>query len=231
MIATSVRPIATPAMPPQAPNAAKKVRDPGEGSLSAPQVTTRSNTHSVTETYAHYESGRRLGKTLEAFGSAFDRVTSRMRAIRPDITDASYDLKLDQGKLKVVGDSMDGRSRIWLEESVNGDRELVRLAKEFNELAVEILDPEVCPEGDGFKWGGRRYDKLDATIDRTTRFVSLLKGMGDSNATEWWLSDDPFRAAELIERQVISDTYEYQAKGGSIELMRRMVTRPFYALS
>lgn len=168
-----------------------------------------------------------LGNTLEAFDKRLDSVTSKLRAIRPDIVDAAYDLQLDQGQLKVVDDSLDGRSRIWLEESLNGDPELVRLAVEFNGLAVDVLDPKGMPESSGWNVG-RHYDKLDSTIDRSTRFVSLLKSVRDTSSISWYANMPYHRAAGLVERQVIADTYAYQAKGGAIELMRHMSTPPFY---
>jgi len=109
---------------------------------------------------------------------------------------------------------------------VNGDRELVRLAKAFNELAVDVLDPKGA---NAFDTKGRHYDKLDMTIDRTTRFVALLKKVEATSPSSWW-ADKPFqRAAGLLEEQVMADTYEYQAKGGTIELLRRMDTPSFYA--
>ncbi|MGN6481876.1 hypothetical protein [Luteibacter sp.] len=194
--------------------------------VSAVEYTLDDSWYASTGTDYHTTNAWHLGTTLEAFGKRLDLVTSRMRTIRPDIADAPYDLKLDQGRLVVVGDALDERSRIWLEESVNGDRELVRLAKDFNELAVEVLDPK---GKNAFNTKGRHYDKLDMTIDRSTRFVSLLKQVeSTSPASSWgWM---PFQhAAGLVEEQVMADTYEYQAKGGTIELLRRMDTPSFYA--
>jgi hypothetical protein len=169
----------------------------------------------------------RLGDALEAFDHRLGLVTSKLRTIRPDITDAVYDLKLDSGQLKVVDDTLDERSRIWLEESLNGDQELRRLAADFNTLAVDVLDPKDMPETSAWNVG-RHYDKLDSTIDRSTRFVSLLKSVRNTSAVSWY-ADMPYRrAASLVERQVIADTYAYQAKGGAIELMRNMSAPPFH---
>lgn len=174
----------------------------------------------------HSRNAGELGMTLKAFGQQLDLTTSRMRMIRPDIADAEYDLKLEQGHLKVVGDSLDDRSRIWLEESLNGNRELVRLAKDFNELGVEVLDPK---GENAFDTKYRHYDKLDATIDRTTRFVSLLNKVASTRPLDRFSHEPYYRAAGLLEEQVMADTYEYQAKGGTIELMRRMESPSFYA--
>lgn len=186
-------------------------------------------TSSVDTTISRWSADEwRLGKALEAFDDRLGVVTSKLRTIRPDITDSVYDLKLDSGQLKVVDDALDERSRVWLEESLNGDRELLRLAVDFNALAVDVLDPKDMPETSSWNVG-RHYDKLETTIDRSTRFISLLKGTKTPCAVGWY-ADMPYqRAAGLVERQVIADTYAYQAKGGAIELMRNMSSSPFYA--
>ncbi|UPG88625.1 hypothetical protein L2Y96_14495 [Luteibacter aegosomaticola] len=171
-----------------------------------------------------------LGNTLQSFGQRLDATMSRMRDIRPDITDTPFDLKLDHGRLAVVDDSLDERSRIWIEESMNGDSELVRLAGMFNELAVDVLDPKDFRDP-STRIPGRHYDKLSSTIDRSTRFVSLLKGVESTRPDSWYAGTPFHRAAALVERQVIADTYAYQAKGGAIELMRNTSTPPFYHLS
>lgn len=209
------RPVAAPTSSKQEPNPAFALEN-----------GTAFGHYAATETAYHTRNVGQLGRTLEAFGRQLDIVTSRMRMVRPDIADSPYDLKVEQGRLKVVGDTLDERSRIWLEESVNGDRELVRLAKAFNELAVDVLDPKGA---NAFDTKGCHYDKLDMTIDRTTRFVALLKKVEATSPLSWW-ADKPFqRAAGLLEEQVMADTYEYQAKGGTIELLRRMDTPSFYA--
>jgi hypothetical protein len=179
----------------------------------------------------------RMAQTLKAFAERLDSLSSKLRSIRPDIADADYDLKLEGKQLVVVDDQLDERSRTWLEVSLNGDRELVRLARSFNDEAVLAFDthnsgPKVYPDN------RRSYDHLDATIDRSTRFVSLLKEISKTvtvptqQRASHFFGSSPFeRAAALVEKQIIGDTYAYQAKGGALELMRDLSDVSFFGWS
>lgn len=217
----------SPVLPVATVRSAESKKEDAAGSRATASVTQTAVSGSKVTPGRWLADEWRLGEALEAFDHRLGMVTSKLRTIRPDITDAVYDLKLESGQLKVVDDTLDERSRIWLEESLSGDQELLRLAVDFNALAVDVLDPKDMPEGSGWNIG-RHYDKLESTIDRSTRFVSLLKSVRDTSAVSWYAHMPYRRAASLVERQVIADTYAYQAKGGTIELMRNMSTPPFH---
>lgn len=167
---------------------------------------------------------------MRVFAARLDSVLDRMRSLRPDLADADYDVAHDSGKLRVVDTDLDERSRIWLEESFNADPELGRLAGEFNALAVTAFDTGSTCET-GHRRSERTYDELGQSIDRTTRFISVLKKISGDDPSEKKLPAkmDPFFAtAAFLAKQIVNDTYAYQAKGDQVALMRNLEAPSFY---
>ncbi|WP_157006235.1 hypothetical protein [Luteibacter yeojuensis] len=160
---------------------------------------------------------RAIAWSMQEFALRLGGVTEKMRVLRPDLVDADYDLQLDGSRLVILDDSLDERSRIWLEESFNGDRELVRLARAVNDEAAHALDINRHDDTSG----RNTYKGVDATIDRSVRFLSALKRTMEMEEGCGWTRRYA-HAALVLERQVMEDTYIYRAKGGAVELERNL---------
>jgi hypothetical protein len=160
---------------------------------------------------------RSIAWSMQEFSIRLNGVTEKMRALRPDLVDAAYDLQLEGNRLTVVDDSLDERSRIWLEESFNGDRELVRLARAVNDEAAHALDINRHENTSG----RNTYKGIDATIDRSVKFLAALKRAASMD-DDCVLARPYAHAAFVLERQVMEDTYIYRARGGALELERNL---------
>jgi hypothetical protein len=174
-----------------------------------------------------------LGKDFESFAERLDDVLERMKLLRPDITEGSYDLIHDQGRLKVVDAKLDDRSVIWLEESFNGDKLLVERAAAFNDRVVKTFDTErgrMDEEGvfrrigDGYGDNGwsRDYSGLEATVGRTTRFMSLQRDIDSHRLRPELGEHNRFdRTGIYMEKYIEKDIIQYKStSSGGLEVVR-----------
>lgn len=202
----------------------------GEARISGPPVGLQHHESSFPNdihreaAQALEHSGASIATRMQDFAIRLDSVTGKMRALRPDLVDASYDLQLDGNQFRIVDTELDERSRIWLEESLSGDRELVRLARGVNDEMVKVLDGKKSSLSSHLN----SYEGLDKTIDRSVHFLSALRGI-ESDEGKWVPRVNPFaRAGIFLEKQIQEDTYIYQAKGGTIELQRTLDKESFF---
>ena len=173
-----------------------------------------------------------LGSDFEAFAYRMNAALDAMRSIRPDIIDQDYDVVHEQGRLRVVDSNLDPRSIIWLEESLNGDRELVQLAGRFNDQVVRTFDTErgrrdesgvLHRIGDGYTDNGARrdYSGLSQTVGRTTKFISLLRDIESIDLTLFPADNRFCRTGIYMEKYIEKDIIQYQpGASGSVDVVR-----------
>jgi hypothetical protein len=176
---------------------------------------------------------QQLGVDLERFANRLNGLFETMRTIRPDIVDGSYEVIHDEGRLKVVDSTLDERSIVWLEESLNGDRELVRMAAGFNEQVVRTFDTERgnwdeqgvfrrIDDGYGDNGWNRDYSGLEATVGRTTRFMSLQRDIDSHRLRPELGEHNRFdRTGIYMEKYIEKDIIQYQStSSGGLEVVR-----------
>ena len=173
-----------------------------------------------------------LGSYFARFAERLSGVIDVMRNLRPDIANAEYEVIHDAGRLKVVDSKLDKRATIWLEESFNGDPELVKLAAQFNDQVVRTFDTErgrwdeqgvfhKIGDGYGDNGWGRDYSGLASTVGRTTKFLSLLNDVSSYEIRPWDDPDPFFRTAIYMEKYIEKDIIQYQpGAAGSVDVVR-----------
>jgi hypothetical protein len=99
---------------------------------------------------------------------------------RPDLANAKFDFKTDNGHLKVVSSTMSAKDKAWLEDQLNSNKALVSATKSFHAHAVE-----------GYQLAAALDDSSSTTIDTATisaaadnkfSFMDVFQRFGQASA-------------------------------------------------
>jgi hypothetical protein len=113
------------------------------------------------------------------------RVTNKINSERPDIAAQKFDFETSaDGSLKVVSDTMSKSDKDWLQQQLNGDKNLVSLANKFDSLLVQgyssdyqLKSPEGEEDSGNFQKDANttyNYNNLASTIAGSVKFVDLM---------------------------------------------------------
>ncbi|AOI76569.1 hypothetical protein [Burkholderia sp. NRF60-BP8] len=93
-------------------------------------------------------------------------------AKRPDLADAQFDFTTDNGRIKVVSETLTDSDRAWVESTLNANAGLVLATRDFHEQAVDLAAQRAAVRGDTFTDTDRAAASRGA--DARFHFMSLL---------------------------------------------------------
>ncbi|MEZ2419047.1 hypothetical protein [Luteibacter sp. RCC_6_2] len=165
-----------------------------------------------------------VGLTFKAFAEALVPLLASSVVEQPSILAWDFDVRLDDGRLRVVdADSLTPGEIEWLESRLNAHRQLPKLAAEFNDAVVAAFGDRnhlgyvpLYTEGLPLK---DAIPGLAGTVDRDVKFMSLLRtvrdadcGLGDTGdyyrANRYELA-----AIKVVDLIVSPDTYRKAPSG------------------
>lgn len=86
-------------------------------------------------------------------------------AKRPDLADAQFDFKTDNGRIQVVSKTMTESDRAWVESTLNANAGLVLATREFHQQAVDFAGQGAAAVGETFTDDDRQVASQRADAD------------------------------------------------------------------
>lgn len=152
------------------------------------------------------ESDTRLQQYLQALAAPLkmgqaasgvaDALVSTMQSIvtqRPDLSNASFDFKLNHGALEVVSDSLSSADKQWVQDKLNANTSLVDAAKQFHDDAVDGYSQWATASGEPLT--ADQSAAVSTKADNLTGFLTLFSKLGD-DATKGMFSDGAYQAPD-----------------------------------
>ncbi|MET0504448.1 MAG: hypothetical protein ABWZ85_03915 [Luteibacter sp.] len=154
-----------------------------------------------------------------------------MRLLRPSLMEQPFDVVYDDGRLKAVDTSMTTEDRTWLEEELNRDGHIARLADAFNRQVARTYDEDHgIWDLDGNFHGNRplyaglngsiSYNGLNRTVDGSMKLMSLYNDV--MNAELPWTLPENFRhrvTTEFVQNYIQGEISTYvRLPDGRLEL-------------
>jgi hypothetical protein len=155
-----------------------------------------------------------------------------MQMLRPDLMEKPFDTIYDNGRLKVVDTDMTHEEKAWVEEQLNIDGVLARLADAFNRQVVRTYDEDngawdeagvfhghVPLNGDAFN-ESISYLGLDRTVNASVKLISLCNDVRDYNLPCYMDESDRDRmGGHLVQKYLDGELSRYVKRpDGTVEL-------------
>jgi hypothetical protein len=215
------------------------IREPAE---LAPRTEARSDEvlvpPVVQDVYAAVETVFGRMENVWDVGEAFERLARplafmlvSMRRVRPDVMAEPFDLVSHKGRLSVVDTKLGSEDRAWIEQILNADGALGRLADGFNQQVVRSYDTDhgirnadgalVERQAFGIAKGNIDYAGLSDTVDDSVKLMSLLHDVETTSLTGWRSKDHPYRMGGwLVQRYIQGEITEYVPGPGGVQTLR-----------
>lgn len=177
-------------------------------------------------------------KNITDVGDAFERLARPlafmlvcMRRVRPDVMAEPFDLVSHKGRLSVVDTKLGSEDRAWIEQILNADGALGRLADGFNQQVVRSYDTDhgirnadgalVERQAFGVAKANIDYAGLSDSVDDSVKLMSLLHDVETTSLTGWRSKDHPYRMGGwLVQRYIQGEITEYVPGPDGVQTLR-----------
>jgi hypothetical protein len=193
----------------------------------------------VQDMYAALETIFGRIENVADVGEAFERLArplafmlTSMRRVRPDVMAEPFDLVSHKGRLSVVDTKLGSEDRAWIEQILNTDGALGRLADGFNQQVVRSYDTDhgirnadgVLVQRQVFNDGDMPtidYAGLSDSVDDSVKLMSLLHDVETTSLTGWRSKDHPYRMGGwLVQRYIQGEITEYVRGPDGVDTVR-----------
>ncbi len=155
-----------------------------------------------------------------------------MQMLRPGLMETPFDAIYDNGRLKVVDTDMTHEEKAWVEDQLNIDGVLPRLADAFNRQVVRTYDEDTGAWDENGIFHGHvplngdavnesiSYLGLDRTVNASVKLISLCNDVRDYKLP-WYLneSDRDAMGGHLVQKYLDGELSRYVKRpDGTIEL-------------
>jgi len=176
------------------------------------------------------------------FANALEPRLQTMKMLRPTIMEKPFDTIYDDGRLKVVDTEMTIDERAWVEDQLNFDGSLPRLADAFNRQVARTYDEDngswdiqgnfhgsESLNADGFEVSDpvnasrfRRinYAGLGNTVNGSVKLMSLYKETANVKLPPYWDEASRYRLGGYLVQNYLQGDVSYYVRlaDGSVEL-------------
>jgi hypothetical protein len=178
-------------------------------------------------------------KNITDVGEAFERlarplalVLEGMRRVRPDVMGQPFDLVSHGSRLSVVGTKLAAEDCAWIEQVLNADGVLGRLAHGFNDQVVRSYDTDhgirdakgalrqtqAFDEGTD---GSIDYKGLSDSVDGSVKLMSLLHDVETTSLSGWRSKEHPYQMGGwLVQRYIEGEITEYVRTPDGVDTVR-----------
>lgn len=196
---------------------------PLSAALDTSSVESVDNAPALSVTLVDPKDHTRLDKYLKALGAPLkmgvdasniaNAMVPLMQSViqqRPDLANAQFDFKADNGAITVTSQSMSVADKSWLQGKLNGDIALTSAVRAFHDDAVEGY--ATWADADGNPLSSSETEAVSKQADGLTSFMSLFRNIGSlaqssmmtggtyhtSSGTKVDFSQDPGSASGLL---------------------------------
>ncbi|AOZ06261.1 hypothetical protein [Cupriavidus malaysiensis] len=163
----------------QAANAAAQADPSSAAHAASPLIVSAvdPNDHSRLDRYlSALGAPLKMGGDAEQMAEALVPAMQSLLQQRPDLGNAHFDFALSRGSLVVKSDTLDDADRAWLQDFLNGNKELLQAAQAFHDDAVAGYAS--WAEADGKPLSAAQLDAVSQQADGLVSFMDLFKKLG-----------------------------------------------------
>lgn len=132
-----------------------------------------------------FDDHARMADGFTMFSETLVPLLAGLSIERPSVIAQDFDLRYDNGRLRVIDTNMSPDDVSWFETRLNSHPSLSKLAHLFNQAVVEAYgdgehDAHIMERGDAFV-AQDAIPGLGDTVDRDVKFMSLLRTVRDAD--------------------------------------------------
>jgi len=186
----------------------------------------------VETVFGRMENISDVGEAFERLARPLALVLEGMRRVRPDVMARPFDLVSHGSRLSVVDTRLEAEDRMWIEQVLNADGVLGRLAQGFNEQVVRSYDTDhgirdakgalVRRQSfDEGRVGSIDYAGLSDSVDDSVKLMSLLRDVETTSLSAWRSKEHPYQMGGwLVQRYIEGEITEYARGPDGVETLR-----------
>jgi len=146
-----------------------------------PQMTSER----VTQYLSAMETNFRTGQDAKDVANALVSTMQTLIEQRPDLANAQFDFRSDNGSIMVTSNTLDDSDKIWLQDQLNSNGSLVQAVNAFHSDALSGYSD--WAKADGTPLTDAQTQAISRQIDARTSFMQLFQQLNTQGAQ--WVSE------------------------------------------